>query len=194
MSSIFFTSDLHFGHAKVAEHRGLEVHDHDQLIAKNWHKVVKSDDTVYVLGDLSVSKSSEDEALTNLSFLPGKKHLILGNHEQGHPAHTGWVKSQRKYLSVFDTVNVMGSIKIQKKKIIMSHFPYNGEGDRVQADRYPEWRPRDFGMFLLHGHVHTQQRETFSENGSPMMHVGLDAWNMRLVPYSEIQKWVEKNI
>jgi calcineurin-like phosphoesterase family protein len=36
---------------------------------------------------------------------------------------------------------------------MLSHFPY--KGDHKPGDRYPEWRLRDEGLPLLHGHVHS---------------------------------------
>lgn len=44
--------------------------------------------------------------------------------------------------------------------------------DHVPASRFMEWRLRDEGRYLLHGHTHTNKRVT----GERQIHVGVDAW------------------
>ena len=79
MSKILFTSDLHFGHEKVAGYRGFgSAEEHDDAIAERWRETVSPRDTVWILGDLAMS--SPRAALELLAELPGQKHLIAGNH------------------------------------------------------------------------------------------------------------------
>src|SRR5690606_3135580 len=79
-----FTADLHLGHAKVAGLRGFDdwIH-HDAAVANNWREVVGECDTVWILGDFSCGR--EAHALRVLRNLPGRKRLILGNHDAAHP-------------------------------------------------------------------------------------------------------------
>ena len=60
----------------------------------------------------------------------------------------------------------------------VDHFPY--EGDSRDEDRYGDWRPKDNGRVLLHGHVHSSWRT----NGR-MINVGVDVWDH--APISELQ-------
>ena len=53
--AVFFTSDTHFGHATVANLRGFDdVQDHNRAIVRNINKIVKPEDTLYILGDVAM--------------------------------------------------------------------------------------------------------------------------------------------
>jgi len=82
-NTLFFISDLHFGHKNIINfagcHRGgSNVEEHDEWIIEQWNSVVKKKDTVYVLGDVAFSR----EGLAKCSRLLGNKNLILGNHDR----------------------------------------------------------------------------------------------------------------
>lgn len=196
MSKTWFTSDLHFGHKRVAEIRGYGAdahapHRHDSRIVQWWDENVTNDDVVWILGDLSVGRREEEHALYLIKQMPGTKHLIYGNHDSGHPMHSGFLKRQHLFSEVFDYVGTSAHIKSNKVKVNLSHFPYQGEGDRP-GERHPEWRMRDVGVPLLHGHTHSGTIFSTSEHGAPQMHVGLDAWGMRFVSLSEVDAWVRR--
>ena len=56
MSKIFFTSDLHFGHANIIKYdsRPFNSISHmDEELIKRWNESVSPNDTVYILGDIS---------------------------------------------------------------------------------------------------------------------------------------------
>ncbi len=50
----------------------------------------------------------------------------------------------------------------------------------------PEYRPRDCGGFVVHGHTHSAVK--FRDR---QIHVGLDAWDLMPVPLNTLQKYVE---
>lgn len=177
--SVFYTSDLHLGHKLMARLRGFgegpdAVAAHDAFIAFNWAAVVKPDDIVFVLGDLVVS--SLTNALALLSGLPGRKQLILGNHDEGHPMHLDAWKKQKKYLEVFESVQPFARRKVDGVEFLLSHFPYSI--DHTADVRYMQWRLRDEGMLLVHGHTHSDKVWTSPRE----LHVGMDAWGLKLVP------------
>jgi len=203
---IWFTSDLHFGHRKVAELRGFESTDaHDETIAANWHEVVRPKDQVWVLGDIAVS--SPQRALAILSTLPGEKHLIWGNHDQGHPMHRDAHRKAGQYLHVFESVAMAARRRIAGQSVLVSHFPYVGDTDGRDEDRHGEWRlrvegqPMDEVAPIIHGHTHSARKfswahpdviiEDFGGQDTfdlgPQVHVGLDAWDMQLVSVEQIE-------
>lgn len=195
--TIYYTSDLHFGHKLVSKLRGFgdDVYAtvrHDAHIVEMWHNTVRENDTVWVLGDLVCNQKDHEYSLGILAELPGKKRFIFGNHDIGHPMHSPSHKYFLDYLDVFETVGTVAHIKSDGQKILLSHFPYDGEGDR-EGERYSEWRQKDAGAFLIHGHTHSSTRFTTSKNGTPQMHVGLDAWDLGLVHEKYIHEWVAKN-
>ena len=179
MSEIWFTSDTHLGHKKVAELRGFEDTDeHDAFLAARWDKRVRDDDEVWVLGDIALGGWA-----TRIEWFaqrPGIKHLVLGNHDRAHPLNKNAHDHLRYFLDYFKTVQTIANVRYKGGVYLSSHFPYDGEGaTREDAEqRHTQWRPRDEGATLFHGHVHDSVKFRRSQAGSPMVHVGLDAWNL----------------
>lgn len=180
MGTIRFTSDLHLGHPKVAEIRGFESTDeHDEHLAWRWRTFVHEHDVVYVLGDVS-GDGGQAHALEILRGLPGEKRLILGNHDAAHPLHSRAFRHLAEYLDVFSYVAPFGHVKIGGRRVLLSHFPYRRDRETV---RHAQWRLRDEGAWLLHGHTHGPERLTASERE---IHVGADAWGFRPVSLDEV--------
>lgn len=185
MARVFYTSDLHLGHRLVSGLRGFRTADgdpdpgsHDAAIMENWSRVVRPDDIVWVLGDLDVANSPARVArmLDEIASLPGIKHLVPGNHDPVHPMHRDAHKWQRLYLDAFASVQPFARRKLDgATSALLSHFPYSADRGEV---RYRQYRLRDEGMLLLHGHTHSAQRITSDHE----IHVGVDAWDLAPVP------------
>lgn len=183
MGETWLTSDLHLGHAKVAELRGFRsVKEHDLAILNNIARKAQAGDDLWVLGDVALG--GWREALAKLRWLPCNKHLVLGNHDRAHPMHSRGHAYVKEYAAVFDTVQVAGRIR----DVLLSHFPYDGEGStRPDAeDRHTQWRLRDEGAVLAHGHTHDPIKVRSSKLGTPMIHVGLDAWGLAPVTIASV--------
>ncbi len=201
--TVHFTSDLHFGHRKAAEHRGFSgTLDHDAAIITGWESVVLPGDQVWILGDLAVS--NPHHALNVLASLPGEKHLVLGNHDKAHPMHRDAHLRAGKYLDVFASVAQSARRRIDGTEVLLSHFPYHRDRGPV---RHTQWRLRDEGRWLLHGHTHGPERvtltrhpEIISENLSDLLslttreiHVGVDAWDLAPVSLETIAALIKEN-
>jgi calcineurin-like phosphoesterase family protein len=86
MTETWYISDLHLGHEKIL---ALEpflrpfktIEEHDNAILENWNKVVKPNDNVWVLGDVSVGGTKKEELIKRLHDCNGTKNLVLGNHD-----------------------------------------------------------------------------------------------------------------
>lgn len=166
--SIFYWSDLHLGQPDVAAERGFATPDeHDDHLISAWTATVTDQDTIWVLGDLALSSPSR--ALEIIRYLPGTKHLILGNHDRAHPMHRDAHRHQARYRDVFESVATMATHRIGDQDIMLSHFPYRDDS-RTQ-DRYRQYRLRDEGRWLIHGHVHDE----FTIEGR-QVNVGVDKW------------------
>lgn len=77
--ALFFTADLHLGHANIMLHCGrpfATVEEMDAKIIGNWNAVVRPEDTVYVLGDFA-----RGDAAPYLRRLMGRVVLVRGNHD-----------------------------------------------------------------------------------------------------------------
>lgn len=127
MGRVFIISDLHFGHRNMAIRRGFKDEvQHDSFIIEQWNKVVLKRDTVWVLGDITMEKSSPYHLLGKLN---GFKKVVLGNHDQ--PQH---IPELLKYVN-----SVCGMIKY--KGFIFTHCPIH----ESELSRFCK---------NIHGHVH----------------------------------------
>lgn len=180
--SVFFTSDLHLGHEKIVSlsHRPFSsIQEHDKAIASNWAKAVKHDDIVWVLGDIAV-EGTWKYALNILISLPGRKRLVMGNHDQAWVGKSDFMKYMAEYYKVFEIVVPWARASVEGVKVNLSHFPY--EGDHTEADRFDMYRLRASDRPLLHGHTHSQDRLSMADYGDkskkvPQVQVGVDAWD-----------------
>ena len=185
----FFTSDTHFGHARIIELSDRPFSDVDHMnteIVRRWNEIVTPDDTVFHLGDVALGPI--DQSLAVVGRLNGFKVLVNGNHDRpfmtrGKPRFGEWMD---KYREVFDVVlmDQMFVTLSNGTEVVLSHFPFTG--DHTPEDRHVDERPEDEGMPLIHGHTHATDRLTFSVKGTPQVHVGMDAWDFRPVSESEI--------
>lgn len=153
MSSIYYHSDWHFNHDFVAKTRNFEsAEEHDEVLIENINKTVRKRDQLWVLGDLHMG--SLTAALEKIKRVNGAKHLVLGNHDAGHPMHARSHTYLKRYMEVFDSVSVHEQHAFAGHKIMLSHLPYYG--DHFNADRFDDWRLRDYGRWLICGHVHQE--------------------------------------
>ena len=80
--SNYYISDLHWSHRNILAFDNRPYFTIDEMNAAlihNWNSVVTSEDSVYVLGDMSWD--TKENTLNMLSKLNGKKYLIRGNHD-----------------------------------------------------------------------------------------------------------------
>ena len=211
MTKRWFTSDLHIQHALVARERGFVVPGefewsereqnhvpkadtaaHDAAIAANWDRVVGKNDLVYVAGDIAMNPRKG--AFEWLRARPGRKALICGNHDETAGFHSKGLAERLKpdWAGTFEAgITDFIFLKFAGKRAAVSHYPYDGEGERDIEDRLTEVRLRDVGIPLLHGHEHAKWTHHASKLGTPQLHIGLDGWNLELVPEETIQEWLE---
>lgn len=184
MAEVYFWSDLHFGHEMVARLRGYDtVMAHDAALYGRMRDRLSKGDQLWLLGDLALSRWRD--ALCMLDQLKvetrAELHLILGNHDKPHPLYRDSHKHLRTYMDTFESVQTMARRKIAGQSVMLSHFPYTG--DHTETHRHLQYRLRDAGSWLIHGHVHSAERW----DGDRQIHVGVDAWRDGPVPLSEIQ-------
>lgn len=134
--SIYFTSDTHFGHAKIMTLGGgrpfSTLEEHDEILIENWNRRVKKNDTIYHLGDFSF-KAPLETIQKYLDRLNGKKILIQGNHDHIAIQCSGW-EEIHKYLEVKGIHPL--------KHVVLFHYPLM------------EWNQAYNGSYQLFGHVH----------------------------------------
>ena len=180
---IWLTSDLHIGHDKIAHARGYPTTTaHDHAITRGIHRRVNPRDDLFILGDAALG--NKQTAAELIATLPGRKHLILGNHDRQHPLNGNTHNPHDGDLrDVFNSVQLATTLRHGGTVLLLSHFPY--DGDPQPDDRHTQWRLPDHGTPLLHGHMHDTTRARRSRRGTAMVHVGVDAWGMAPVPLGE---------
>ena len=140
---IFYTSDLHLGHANVIrfdKRPFADVEEMDQYIIARWNERVSEDDTVYILGDIC-HRNSRDSSWY-LKQLKGHKILILGNHDNP-------ILKNKSARSCLDKVDKMMQVVDEKRQITLCHYPI------------VEWNAYFHGSWHIYGHIHNKT----SKNG-----------------------------
>ncbi len=186
--TVWYTSDLHFGHANIIEYSKrpfADVEAMDQALIDRWNERVEADDTVWVLGDVAMGRI--DETLGYVSHLKGRKLLLTGNHDRcwaGHGAKADrWMERYRD-AGFAEIHHGQLPLDLCGQPVIACHFPYRG--DSHDHDRYLEERPVDHGDWLIHGHVHERWRHR-----DRMINVGVDVWDWYPVAEHELAALIE---
>ena len=90
---VWFTSDTHFGHENIIRFCNRPFRNAEEMNAeliRRWRETVPKDGIVFHLGDFAHGSSRLWNDILNA--LPGRKYLILGNHDmktirQGFMSH-----------------------------------------------------------------------------------------------------------
>jgi calcineurin-like phosphoesterase family protein len=181
VSNVLYSADTHFNHPFVAGTRGFDTAEaHDEYLIEQFNLRVHKKDHLWILGDLN--HGSLTEGLAQASRLNGVKHLVLGNHDTAHPMHKRSHSQMKRYMEVFESVHLHEQHLIAGKRVNLSHFPYRG--DHKPEDRHTQWRLRDEGLPLLHGHVHAEFM--LSEN---QFNVGVD-FGTAPVAREHVEMWL----
>ena len=102
----YYIADTHFGHANIIKHCNRpfkDVEEMNDVMRRNWNKVVTDNDTVYILGDFAFRGSNYKEYEKELN---GKKIFLEGNHDS-------FDRRMPDLLTVKDTGD----------KIVLCHYP-----------------------------------------------------------------------
>jgi calcineurin-like phosphoesterase family protein len=200
----FFTSDTHFGHKNIIKYSNrpfADVSHMNEALIANWNAVVGPLDTVFHLGDVALGPWEDwDKVLTRLN---GYKVLVVGNHDRIFKGEKPKMQERfaDQYAGWFDEIhhNVEDFALEDGTKVNLSHFPY--EADHFDNARYMEFRLKDEGTVLVHGHTHAEHeklgmdsRVSRSVAGTLQIHVGQDAWNYRPVSEGEVLNLIKSNM
>jgi calcineurin-like phosphoesterase family protein len=175
------TSDQHFGHAAIIRHCNRpfrDVEEMGEVLVDRWNLWVGPTDTVYIVGDLSLSLPMAERYAPRLA---GRKRLVPGNHDLCHPSRGKIATAVRRYeaagIAVLAPTVV---VPIGGQLMRLCHFPPAGADVQRHGDTYAAFRPwRD--LPIVHGHTHSAVR-----SAPGLVHVGVDAWNFTPVSFEEI--------
>ena len=159
----WFTADLHFRHANIIRHCNRPFTDRDAmneaLVAGIVVRVAPEDD-LWIVGDFSFAGGKKRCAETAALFerLPGRKHLVRGNHDGEATAALPWASRHDMVL-----------VKTPEASFFLCHYPML------------TWPAARHGVVHLFGHVHDAWR-----GARQMVNVGVDLWDFRPISPSEI--------
>lgn len=135
MPTMFLLADPHFSHHGTAclfkreDGSSLRpfasIEEQDEMLIQNWNSVVRPEDKVYVLGDVTMREKNLAKIMPRLK---GKKTLVRGNHDIG---------DAKQYLRWFGEIHACRIID----KIILTHIP-------IHPDCVGRW------VGNIHGHLH----------------------------------------
>ena len=170
---IFFTADLHLGHANIIKHCDrpfTTVEEMDEHLISAWNKSVRPNDSVYIIGDLIFRSAASPDSY--LSKLRGKKHLILGNHDKD------WVK-KADMSEHFISVERFAEISDGQHKITLCHYPLMS------------WNHMAKGSYMIHGHIHNNHEAFYFPMLRQMpnlLNAGVEINDYRPVSFDDLVK------
>lgn len=170
---IYFTADWHIGHKNILKldpNRPFgEISHHDETIINNYNKIVKKDDTCYILGDLCWNQSYESYKSV-LSRLNGNKYVILGNHDNKQ----NLIRCQKEGLIV--SVRETQTLQIGDDRIFLSHFPHR------------EWAGYYKGAYHLYAHTHGN-----IDDYKQSTDIGVSVFELEPVSWEEVKQYIDNN-
>jgi len=139
-----YISDLHFGHKNVIRFDNrpfADVEEMDRCLIAGWNKRVGPSDDVWIVGDFCYkSRFAPENYLRRLS---GRKHLVVGNHDDELLANP-------KAMSYFESVDQIAFIEDDGPDlIVLCHYPI------------ASWKKQKRGSWLIHGHIHCRTNEPY---------------------------------
>lgn len=164
---VFFTSDIHLGDERlnlygrdILFNNVLEFH---RDVISKWNSIVRDDDLVVVVGDVSFSK----KYMAIMDELNGEKWLVKGNYDV--PVSKGGTAKfdvtddflKKYFTKVVDELDVI----IGDEVVHVNHYPTNAVTDK----------------FNIVGHIHGTWKVQRN-----MVNVGMDAWHFTPVPMDMI--------
>ena len=169
---IYFTSDQHFGHRNIIRFCNrpfFSAGEMDTALIRLWNEKVKETDTVYILGDLMYRNENPPEYY--LGQLKGKKHLVLGNHDEN------WI-GKVNTADWFESVSEFCTFSDGQHRITACHYPMLAWPDQ---------------SYMLFGHIHNNIDPDIwpvIRASDKLLNVGVDINGFAPVSFAEL---VENN-
>jgi calcineurin-like phosphoesterase family protein len=190
MTTIWFTADLHLGHANIIRYclrpflsaaekeqalqdpRGKwrlseeTVQRHDDALLAALNAMVQSQDTLWILGDFcwgrwETARHYRDQIRCQ------NVHLIWGNHDH------------RSIRPLFSEAIEQGMISVEGQDIWLNHYPMRS------------WHKSFHGSWHLYGHVHGRLvKEDEANPWGLTKDVGVDACNYEPISFSQLQAYM----
>ena len=166
----YYIADTHFGHdniRRLSSRPFNSVEEMDKAIIDNWNSKVTDNDDVYILGDFSYKSEDPIEYLKKLN---GRKHLIVGNHDNKLLKNPN---CKKYFVEIAD----LKMVDDNGNQIVLCHYPL------------VEWNGYYRNVLHFYGHVHnTYQNETtrYARDMNKAYNVGVDVIGFAPCTFDEI--------
>jgi calcineurin-like phosphoesterase family protein len=176
--AIYFTSDSHYGHAKILEYCNRpfsSIEEMNDEMVKRWNSRVRDGDTVYHLGDFSMGRKENTQIRRQLA---GRVILVKGNHDRS---------TEHMLASGFEEVHKRLMIEVDGKKIYLAHIPVHLPDVTSTRDNHRNYPPEltqaplDSYDYFLCGHIHN----AWKRQGNTI-NVGVDVSNFYPLTFAEL--------
>jgi len=183
----WFSADIHIDHTNclhLANRPFSSIQDMENTIVDNFNKKIKPDDVLYLLGDVCLGKKTSWIRFLD-KLVCRNVILLIGNHDK-------WSCIPKdKILMVAEFVR----LRIHGRILILSHYPYRCSWFRAFWKRlHPavvsKKRPKDTGLWLLHGHDH--RKTALCDYHPRQINVGVDAHNFFPVSINDIIRIIQQ--
>jgi calcineurin-like phosphoesterase family protein/uncharacterized protein (DUF433 family) len=169
MPETYFTADSHFGHVNIIDHCKRPFGSVDEMteaMIERWNAIVGPHDDVWHLGD--VAYRMKPEPLERVfRRLNGRKHLIIGNHDDKHTLRLAWSSEPKDRRAV--------KVPGEALPVIRDHYALR------------TWPKAHYGAVHLYGHSHGALPGV-----GRSVDVGVDVWDFRPVTLAELRPKLER--
>lgn len=161
---IFFTADLHFFHDKIINicERPIDIDSHNQWLIDKINNKIGKHDTLYILGDVSMSNKINTERILNMIKCKNI-FLIAGNHDSN-------ILNSNRFKQISQIKNfTFNSPSYPNLHIVLCHYPI------------ASWERRVHNSWHLYGHTHGR-----FQNEGLSFDVGIDANNFEILSLRDV--------
>lgn len=169
--SIFLTADTHFGHQRIEDWCERKK-SHNEDMVRKWNSVIKKQDVVLHLGDLTMTNKETTIGWTKR--LKGRKYLIRGNHDGNSVswyADCGFTVIPPSLYFIMDKYE-------NKTYVCFTHEPIV---------------PLPKGWFNIHGHLHGDDHRGI-ETSDSHFDVGVDSMGYKPIPLYDLLAQIKKKM
>lgn len=134
---IYLYADPHIGHDRIrllANRPFQSVKEMDNELVCRYNDIVKDNDEVYIVGDVSF-RTSLNYTVKTLNLLKGRKRLVIGNHDEHY-------LEEERFRNCFVSIDTRVRISFNKHVYVIDHYPIHS------------WPGMFRGSRMLHGHSH----------------------------------------
>ncbi len=180
---LWFTADLHFGHANILggnQRPFSSLDEMERTLIANINERVAADDHLYVLGDFAYGASVERTRELRNKIACKNVHLVHGNHDEDFSETEAEAAGGDDVPAIFTS-----------EQDYLEIAPGFAKGHKLVLFHYPimSWNGKRRGSLMLHGHIHSHGAEYNEKNRARNIlryDVGVDANDYAPISRDEI--------